>query len=309
MSAADRLRIPDHVRQRLFGVHGEAAARWFERLPAEVDRLAEEWGFELGEPFAYLSYAYVAPVRMSDGSEAVLKAQPPHTESRSGLPALAAWAGRGAVRLLAAEPGGSYELLERVRPGVMLRDSGLDDDEATRILVRSMPRLWVTPPNDPALITLRRWGRGLAAYVDAHAAGEGPLAHDLVVRARDTYAEMLATSPEPKLLHGDLHHGNLLSAQREAWLVIDPKGVVGDPAFEVSPLFFNPHPFVRSSADIPALVRRRYAIACEELDLDPHRIAAWGFARAVLSHCWSVEDAEPMEPHMLAVAEALWELI
>jgi streptomycin 6-kinase len=57
------------------------------------------------------------------------------------------------------------------------------------------------------------------------------------------------------------------------------------------------------------LIRRRYAIICEELDLDPHRIAAWGFARAVLSQCWSVEDAEGMEPHMIALAEALWELM
>jgi streptomycin 6-kinase len=211
--------------------------------------------------------------------------------------------------LLAWEAEGSYELLERAIPGTTLADSAPDDDEATRILVRSMPPLWVEPPDDPALVTLARWGRGLGAYVDAYPGGDGPMPHDLVVRARDTYAEMLATSPAPRVLHGDLHHGNLLSATREPWLVIDPKGVIGDPAFEVSPLFFNPWAVLRRTDDIPALMRRRYAIVCEELDLDPHRIAAWGFARAVLSQCWTVEEADGIEPHMVAVAEALWELV
>src|SRR5690606_21477273 len=100
MADVPELRIPAHLARRQVDTHGEDGKRWLATLPEQVAVLAHEWGFSLGPPFPDLSYAYVAPATLDDGSKAVLKAQTPHLESRSEIAALQAFGGRGIVRLL-----------------------------------------------------------------------------------------------------------------------------------------------------------------------------------------------------------------
>ncbi len=88
------------------------------------------------------------------------------------------------------------------------------------------------------------------------------------------------------MLHGDLHHGNVLAAEREPWLVIDPKGVVGDPAYEPAVMLWNSHAGV-GARDAADRLAARLDILAEMLCHDRRRMAAWGFAQAVLSACWS----------------------
>ncbi len=282
--------------------HPESGRTWLEALPANIARLQHEWRFTLGRPFPNLSYAYVADAALADGTPVVLKAQPPHMESRSEIVALRAWGGHGCVRLLEADAEAGFALLERLEPGTTADD--VDENTATRALAEVMPALWITPPDDPTLISLERWAKELFEY-PAQFGDTGPLPLALVEEAVATYREMMATSPEPRLLHGDLHHGNILSATRAPWLAIDPKGVVGDPAFEPSAMFFNPQPRLAVEQDIPGLVARRLAIICEVTGLDRHRVAAWGFARTMLSLCWSATSGSPVEEPTLAVAIGL----
>lgn len=296
------LYLPGDVRDRILTIYGPAGQAWLDELPASVTRLEREWDFIAGPALANLSYAYVAEVMLGGGTPAVLKAQPPHPESKSELAALRAWDGRGAVRLLREDPDGGFALLERLEPGVTLEE--VDDDTATAVLGEVMLPLFVAPPNDPALITLERWGEDLFAYPAAYRSA-GPLPAELVADAIHTYRALLDSSPRPRLLHGDLHHGNVLAATRAPWLAIDPKGVIGDPAFEPSALFFNPLARVAREPGIPALIERRLAIVCDTTGLDRQRVAAWGFARAMLSLCWSASSRSPVREHVVAVARAL----
>ncbi len=296
------LDLPDHLRDRMIATHSDTARSWLEALPANVERLQRDWGFTLGRPFLNLSYAYVAEATLAGGARAVLKAQPPHMESRSEVVALRAWDGRGAVQLLEADVEAGFVLLERLEPGAMADD--INEDAATRALAEVMPALWITPPADPALIALERWAKELFEYPALFGA-DGPLPLSIVEEAAAVYREMLATSPQPRLLHGDLHHGNILSATRAPWLAIDPKGVVGDPAFEPSAMFFNPQQRLAAERDIPGLVSRRLAIICDSTGLDRQRVASWGFARTMLSLCWSATSGSPVEEPTLAVAMAL----
>jgi streptomycin 6-kinase len=112
----------------------------------------------------------------------------------------------------------------------------------------------------------------------------------LVERAEATFTEFLATPYEPVLLHGDLHHGNILTAQREPWLALDPKGVVGEAAYEVGAFLRNPMPRLLQGPDPGRLLARRVDQMAEELGFDRERLLRWGIAQAVLSAWWSYED-------------------
>ncbi|MDZ7727812.1 MAG: aminoglycoside phosphotransferase family protein [Dehalococcoidia bacterium] len=174
----------------------QAGAAWVESAPDRIAGYARAWGFELGEPFPDLTYAFVAPVTLAGGSDAVLKAQPPHMESRSELAALAAWDGDAAVRLLRADPDAGIALLERLRPGARLAEVA-DDDKSTRIAARLMPRLWREPPADPALITAERWGQGFECTTWRRYPDGGPIPFDMFGQAATIGGISSATTPKP----------------------------------------------------------------------------------------------------------------
>ena len=103
------------------------------------------------------------------------------------------------------------------------------------------------------------------------------------------------------MLHGDLHHFNLLRSEAHGWLAIDAKGVVGEPAYETGALLRNPK---GERLTLPVL-RRRADRLTEALGLDVTRVYGWAYSQAVLSAAWCVEDGED-PAYALAVA-ALWE--
>jgi len=111
-------------------------------------------------------------------------------------------------------------------------------------------------------------------------------------------AELLASTDAPTVLHGDMHHFNVLRAQRAPWLAIDPKGIVGDCHFDICMFLRNPVPH-----GVPAAVNtHRLDIFCAELSLDRERAKAWCFVHAVLDACWDFEDGRPWQ-RKIAYAE------
>jgi streptomycin 6-kinase len=156
-----------------------------------------------------------------------------------------------------------------------------------------MLALWRPAPPEPQFPTTAQWAAGLGRLRAAFDGGVGPFPGDLVALAEALFAELLADSAEPVLLHGDLHHDNILAAQRTPWLAIDPQGVIGEPAYEVGAWLRNPLPWLWQSAAPTDLLRRRLHILAAELGIDWARLAAWGLAQAVLSAWWDYEDHNP----------------
>jgi streptomycin 6-kinase len=103
------------------------------------------------------------------------------------------------------------------------------------------------------------------------------------------FEELLLSEETRLLLHGDLHHENILSAARGPWLAIDPKGVVGEAANDTAALLHNPAGTL-DAPDPRGLLQRRLDVLSGELDLDRARLRAWGIAQAVLSAYWGLED-------------------
>jgi streptomycin 6-kinase len=268
---------------------GPAWAAWLDRLPRLAEEVVEEWGLALdGRPMhGYASLAQ--PVRTSNGRPAVLKVSFDGDEEslHEGI-ALQRWHGDGAVELLRADPHRRTLLLERLHT----EDLGdLWDVEACEVVAGLYARLHV-----PALPQLR----SVTSYVERWAAAlagmprNAPVPHRLVEQAlslaRDLVADDASTGT---LVHGDLHYANVLAADREPWLAIDPKPMDGDPHYEPAPLLWNRwDELAAAPGGVRDGVRRRFHAIVDAAGLDEDRARDWVVVRVVLNAHWSVQDAE-----------------
>lgn len=281
--------IPVDFARTILELHGEAGAAWLARLPDTLAGYAHRWGLEIGPPFAPLSYHYVAPARRADGAEVVLKVGVPHRELLAEIAALQLYDGHGIALLLDADPAGGALLLERLLPGTPLADLA-DDAAATAIAAEVMRALWRPAPADHPFPTIADWGRGFARMRAHFGGGTGPLPSRLVAQAEELFGDLLASQAPGVLLHGDLHHWNIRAAHRRPWLALDPKGVVGEPAYEIGALLRNRLPTPWDGAAARRRTTRRLDQLAAALTLDRARLRAWGLAQAVLSAWWSLED-------------------
>jgi len=282
-------KIPDVFAQRVIELHGDIGVAWLAHLPSMLEHFAERWSLSLSFPFKPLSYNYVAPGVRSDGQAVVLKVGVPNPELRTEIEALRLFDGRGSVLMFDADPDQGAILLERLLPGKDI--SALDDDDrATSIAARVMQRLWREAPADHSFPTVEKWAEGLKRLRREFNGGCGPFPQELVERAEAYFEELLACPRQVVLLHGDLHHGNILSAEREPWLALDPKGVIGEAAYEAGALLRNPMPQLLRAPEPGRLLARRVDQLAEELGFERERLLCWGIAQAVLSAWWSYED-------------------
>jgi streptomycin 6-kinase len=279
---------PRDFARTIVELYAETGAAWLERLPTLIAHCAGRWSLTVLPPFEPLSYNYVAPAVRENGTHVVLKLGVPNPELWTEIEALRLYAGRGIVRLLEVDRERGAMLLERLEPGTPL--SSLDDDEqATAIAARVMRQLWRPAPEEHAFPTVARWGAGLQRLREHFEGGCGPLPPRLVEVAEARFAEFTSSMAEPVLLHGDLHHENILSAERQPWLALDPKGVVGEPAYEVGALLRNPIPRLLATPGGKQTLARRVDQLAEALGLERARVVGWGLAQAVLSAWWCIE--------------------
>jgi streptomycin 6-kinase len=288
----------------ILSVHGDRGRAWLDRLPTLVDACVERWSLRVGAPFPNLSFNVAAPAERADGTRAVLKLGVPHKELTTELHALRHYDGHGSCRLLDWDEATGVLLLERLEPGRLLL-TVQDDEAATRIAAEVMRQLWRPAPPDHPFPTVERWGEGFVRLRRRFDAGTGPLPELLVGQAERLFAELLASSGPPVVLHGDLHHWNILSAERAPWLAIDPKGVVGEAAYEVGAWLRNPLPALFHQPDPGRLLRCRLDVLSEALELDRERLLGWGIAQAVLSAWWCVEDGMDCWSDAIRLAELL----
>lgn len=230
----------DFVR-RIVKVHGPAGESWIKNLPALRVRCFERWSLTTAGPLSDFSYNYLEKAKTKDGSEVILKLGPPNPELTTEILALKQYRGKGAVRLLQADPQLGALLLKQVQPGVNLL-SIKDDKQAARIASQVMERLWRKIPDEGNFPTMADWCRGFRRYRKQFPASTGPLPPDLIHKAEKVSSDLLQTQSGSLLLHGDLHHRNILLGKGNSWVAVDPKGVIGESSFEVGPFLYNPIP-------------------------------------------------------------------
>ena len=286
--------IPGEFARRIELAFGDDGRAWLGSLPSLLAECERRWSLTAGPPFAPLSYSYTAPARDRHGARAVLKLAVPGP-TIAEIEALRLFDGDGTARLIDSDEGLGAMLLERLEPGELLLDVE-DDREATSIAAGLMVRLRRPVPPAHRFHDAWEWMRGLERLRSAFGGGTGPFPEDLVERAE---ALLASPSGEKAVLHGDLHHYNVLSAAREPWLAIDPKGIVGEPEYEAAAFLRN------NLLDQPGprrVLSMRIDQLADEAGLDRERMIGWGIADRVLSAWWSYEESGRADDSDLAVA-------
>ncbi|MCA9869512.1 MAG: phosphotransferase [Anaerolineae bacterium] len=302
------LSLSREFRNRIAGAFGSDGRQWLDDLPALLDEYAARWSLTILPPFEPLSYNFAAPATGPDGQAVVFKAGVPRPDLNSEIEALRVYAGRGCVQLLTADAQRGVMLLERIEPGTKLKAEP-DDACATEIAAQVMQSLWQPLPAGHSFKPVTDWAAGLNRLRDRYGGGTGPLPADRVALAESLFAELFRTASPAVLLHGDLHHENILAGDRAPWLAIDPQGVAGEPAYEVGALLRNPMPEVALWPDLAHIQRRRVDQLAEILGFHRQRIVGYGVAQAVLSAAWTLEDHGEVDTAALACADALVPLL
>lgn len=287
--------IPDGLAAAQEKYNGEAGRAFVAALPSRVEEFLGRWELRPDGPTRHGVNALVLPVLTAVGEQAVLKLQFPDEESAGEPVALRVWDGAGAVRLLGLDPVTRTMLLERLDPARSL--SRLPDSRAA---VRVAGRLLAGLTSVPAPAGLR---------------GLGPVAHGLLERtpraleriadpaARRLVADCAAAvrevagEPGDRLLHWDLHFGNVLGGPRADWLAIDPKPLAGDPGFDLLPAIGDRFE--------PAEVGWRFDALTDALGLDRDRARAWTLGRVLQNCLWEIENERPLEEVQLEIARRL----
>jgi streptomycin 6-kinase len=270
---------------------------WLERLPRLAAECAERWSLRLGKPFAQGNVSLTLPATRADDTPAVLKLNFPEQESAHEADGLAHWGGEGAVRLLDVDRERNALLVERALPGDSLWEVEADE-EATRIAADVLRRLWRRRP--PAGHPFRVLGDEAEGWMEqARLDWEGlgrPFEPALVDAGAAAARDLSATQPDLVVCHQDFQGSNVLRAEREPWLAIDPKPIVGEPAFDVASLLRDRRWDIRAG-----VIRRRLDVLAAELQLDRDRMRGWGIVHALY---WGV-GARKVEADMVECARIL----
>lgn len=328
MTGGDRLRLPEGYRERL----PRSWQPWLDRLPELVATYLERWELTVAAEFP-LSYSYVVPVTRADGRACVLKVQPTDNPEVGGAERELLGLRLGApiaVAVVEEDAGNGALLLERALPGTTLDEMVVRDDDAATEAMAEVIRDYGRPVKNPGTLGLRsfeafaeafeRFDRGphgdvartkaattprtrlsVVLGTDEHDA-EIPAMREARVTAERVLNELVSDHVEPYLLHGDLHHGNVLADEQRGLLVIDPWGLYGGRAVDVAPALENPLEFVAQAADVDRLVRRRLAIYGEVLGVDNEHLTAWCYVYVVIRALWSLQDGGEVSEQVRTIA-------
>jgi streptomycin 6-kinase len=289
---------------------GPIGADWVESLPRLINSHAKKWSLTILPPYPNLDYHYVTPVLRADGSQAVLKAGIPDDNFRREIAALQAFDGDLSVRILESNPDRGIFLMERLNPGTVLTRlcDAKSDSNATSIAGTVMGALWRLPPDGHTFSNINQLADDFDQMRNRFPRGAGPIAADLVDEAITNFRELIGSAPKQLLLHGNLNHDNILCSQRAPGIAINPKGVIGEPAYETAAIIRNLWPDRHFLVNPKRILRNRINQLAEELELDRQRVYKWAITQSVLSAWWGIRVNDCSWEQSLAVANLLRQL-
>ena len=272
----------DNFTTNILNIYKDKGKKWLIDLPAIIKALASEHNLSDLKPLNNLSYNYVLSGFL-DNRPIILKLGLDNDALTQEASSLQAFAEFGGIKVLVAKKG--FLLLEKAITGISLKSYfPLQDNDSVEIACNIINLLHQAPiPKTSKFPDIQDWLRSLD-----HDTSNRNL-KSYLQKARDIRNQLLATAPDSVLLHGDLHHENIIK-HGDNWAVIDPKGVIGEPAYEVAAFILNPIPELLKSRNIADIINNRITHFACKLKIKPERIKGWSFIQAVLAWVWILED-------------------
>jgi streptomycin 6-kinase len=297
-------KLPKQFTRNALDLCGAAGEKWLGELPRIIQELSKSWSLEVEPFYEILSYNFVAPCVAKDG-EAVLKIAPPlnNPEIFNEARYLQLADGKGAVNLLRINETHRAILLERLTPGANLKEVyRTDDAKAVDIAIKTIGEILKKPPQHHSFHKLEDWFDDFFRNSEKTRFPSG-----FICKARGFYEELSSASENKFLLHGDLHHENVLSATRESFLAIDPKGIVGDIGYEIAVFLNNHFWWLASERNLRDKLSDAIRKFSEAFAVESVVLRKWAFAQMVLSVWWTFEGNGRNWKSNLALSE-IWDV-
>ena len=271
--------------EKIIGAFGVVGAKWLEGLDETVSYYTDKWELVSEGPVENLSYNYVLRVRDQANRPLILKLGVPNFDFANECRTLQFYDGASCVQVIKEDALNGAFLLDRIVPGNML----LDLEE--KLAVKEFAKVWKRIRRPIQYIQdfplIQDWFHAFDHYLLTYPKNNGPLLNKQVEQAKKLAYDILDKSQDLHLLHGDLHHQNILYSDKDGWTVIDPKGVIGDSYFDLISFLVNELLHQSSPREV---LKRRVDILVKELNLDRERLLLTGYVMSTLYACWAVED-------------------
>lgn len=279
------MNYPDTFKNKISGAFGEEGKQWLETIEARVQTCVEKWNIKIEEPVTNLSYNYVLKVVDSLGNPMILKLGVPGFDFNNEIRALQTYDGNGCAGLIEAESELGAILQKQLVPGTMLYKE--EEISSIQHYIQVWKAIRRPLPVGVKFPSIEDWSAGLKRYQDSFPNKDGPIPDTDIQLAKDYFVYISETSEGPELLHGDLHHENILYSEDLGWTAIDPKGVSGDPYFDITSFLIN---HLHEKKNPKAILRQRIDLISKELDLDKERFLKASIAMSTLYAAWGIED-------------------
>ncbi|WP_053599759.1 aminoglycoside phosphotransferase family protein [Bacillus sp. FJAT-18017] len=278
------MNLPSEFVEKITGAFGSDGTRWLENLEGLVAKYAEKWGLTIEGPAGNLTYNYVVKACDKEGTPVILKLGVPNYDFINEARTVRQYNGEACARLLAEDATNGAMLLEQLIPGQNL--SVLNDEEqAAKEYIQVWKNIRRKLPNNFSPPSILDWAEGFTRYKSQFPDGGEPIPFEAIERA-NAYMKELHDPDQIELLHGDLHHENILLSER-GWLAIDPKGVSGNPYYDIMSFLIN---HLHNKKHPRELLKNRINWICEGLGLDKKRLLKASYALGTLYACWGIED-------------------
>jgi streptomycin 6-kinase len=276
--------LPEQFIKTIKDIHKEKGEIWLENFEDLCNRCEIRWNMKILSPFE-LSYNFVAPILIDGQKNAVIKLSVPNEEFNCEVEALRKFKDNEFVKVIDSDLNEGILILEQLLPGDTLATIE-NEQEAMGIAVKVMKNLWKAAPKYSKIPSILSRENSLSRIVEKFPNGLGPISKEMLLDAFDIFREINRTQSTKYLLHGDLHHYNILNAGENSWKIIDPKGLIGEREYDIIQFLLNN----LEGKDIFTTLENRIDLLVKELNLNKERVLLWGYSHAVLSTCWSLED-------------------
>ncbi|MBA2654078.1 MAG: phosphotransferase [Gammaproteobacteria bacterium] len=275
----------DEFARNIINIYGEPGRKWLTDLPEIIKILSIKWQLNYISPVGNMTYNYVAKAISQTDTPLILKISCDPEIIAPEKEALMYFYGKGSIKLIDYSEDHNAILLHQAVPGVTLKSFYPARPEFVMDnYVSTMQQL-----HQKELSSKSNFGH-ISAWLEAlDECDSTQMPKNLLEEAVSLKNKLLNSLNKPVVLHGDLHHDNILQ-DGEEWLAIDPKGIIGDAEFEIAAFDFITKSELQSNSDIKKLFEQRVNQIAKKSNLNPQRIKDWIFVRLILSAAWSIED-------------------